>query len=79
MQITNEWVDMGIEQGLAKGLAKGRSEVVLRQLRRRFGELPPEFPERIGHLASAHVDDLAEALLDFKSVDDLKAWLASIP
>jgi len=58
------------------GEVTGRAKMVLRLLRRRFGELPPELPERLRHLTAEQLDDLAEALLDFSSLTDVTDWLA---
>ena len=50
--------------------------IVIRQLRRKVGTVPPAQLLKIQALDSTHLDDLAEALLDFSSLTDLEAWLA---
>ncbi len=65
MQIVTSWMRTGI------------ASTVLRQLKRKFGELDPEVSAQIHNLSSAQLEDLSEALLDFESVEDLTAWLAS--
>jgi predicted transposase YdaD len=66
-------------QGRLEGRQEGRQEgelsVALRQLRRRCGELNPQQEARIRALPLARLEALAEALLDFKGVADLAAWL----
>jgi predicted transposase/invertase (TIGR01784 family) len=52
--------------------------LVSRQLRRRFGELPSEVVEQISGLSLDQLGALGEALLDFQSIADLDAWLASL-
>ena len=64
MQVVNEWTEMGAVA------------LMLRQIRHRFGELPPELTDRIRQLTGAKVDEFAEALMDFKTVADAQAWLA---
>lgn len=50
--------------------------IVIRQLRRKVGTVPPAQLLKIQALDSTQLDDLAEALLDFSSLTDLEAWLA---
>jgi len=65
----------GIQQGEAIGLQKEASKLVLRQLKRRFGELPPHITETIQKLSVEKLEDLGEALLDFETHADLINWL----
>ena len=52
-------------------------ELVLRLLRRRFGDaLTAAHAARIEGLALTEAEALAEALLDFQTTGDLAAWLA---
>lgn len=70
--IYQEILAEGEQQGR---LAEGRS-LVLRQLNRRLGELPPALRTQIESLSLAQVENLAEALLDFQDIADLEAWLS---
>ncbi|HIK25990.1 MAG TPA: DUF4351 domain-containing protein, partial [Thermosynechococcus sp. M46_R2017_013] len=54
---------------------QGETVVILRLLRRRFGEMPPAVEERIRQLSVAQIEALAEALLDFTDLGELAAWL----
>ncbi|WNC86242.1 Rpn family recombination-promoting nuclease/putative transposase [Thermosynechococcus sp. QKsg1] len=63
------------EDGLQQGLQQGETLVVLRQLRRRFGELPAGLEERIRQLPVHQIEALAEALLDFTTLEEVFAWL----
>lgn len=60
-------------------LEEGKQEeallMVMRLLTRRFGTLAPEVQARLGELSIAHLEDLAEALLDFSEAADVMAWL----
>ena len=74
---------MGIEEGLAQGrqegiqqgIQQGRRSMLLRQLTRKFSVLPEGTIAQVSELSTHQVDDLAEALLDFNSLDDLVHWL----
>ena len=71
MELTNEW----IEQGVQKGLQEGR-DLVLRQLRRRVGAIPAKLTRQIDRLNDAEIIALGDALLDFTSPADAQRWLA---
>ncbi|MDX2254571.1 MAG: DUF4351 domain-containing protein [Pseudanabaenaceae cyanobacterium bins.39] len=48
---------------------------MLRLLNRRCGQLPIAKQAQIKSLPIATIESLAEALLDFKGMADLEAWL----
>jgi Domain of unknown function (DUF4351) len=54
---------------------RGEQTVIMRQLKRRVGELSVQVQDRIKSLPLAKLDNLADALLDFTSMEDLTAWL----
>jgi hypothetical protein len=66
----------GRAQGRAEGSLVGRRKLVLRQLRRRLGSVPAGLTKQIGALGNSQLDDLGEALLDFESTADARAWFA---
>ncbi|WP_228054456.1 Rpn family recombination-promoting nuclease/putative transposase [Gloeocapsopsis crepidinum] len=70
-EILAEGEQIGEQQGR---LAEGRS-LVLHQLNRRIGELPPDVRQQIESLSLEQLENLAEALLDFQQIADLEAWL----
>jgi predicted transposase YdaD len=65
----------GIAEGKAEGRLEGEMRVVLRQLERRCGVLPPPLLERVRGLSLERLEDLAEALLEFNGAADLERWL----
>ena len=67
MEITTSWEQMGI--------AQGKETLVVRQLRRRLGPVPDILTARLNTLTAAQLDDLGEALLDFRTAADLQQWL----
>ena len=73
MQITTSWMEQGLEQGLTR-----EKELVLRQLKRKLGQIAPVLESQIKALNIETVESLGEALLDFNSENDLKAWLESL-
>ena len=63
------------QEALAEGEAKGEIKLAIRQLNRRFGEIPQNLTERIRELPLNEIERLGEALLDFQSLSDLVSWL----
>ena len=66
-----------LQKGLQQGLQQGELAVVVRQLTRRLGTIPPEVRNLIQALPLPQLENLAEALLDFTNLNDLVAWLAA--
>lgn len=58
-----------------EGRVEKERSLILRQLQRRFGELPQQVRESVQTLCLEQLENLGEALLDFTSVADLQAWL----
>ncbi len=85
-EIKEEGREEGIEEGLKQGLKAGRKEgleaatfnLVMRQLSKRFGKIPPKIRTSISDLSLPVLEDLSEDLLDFNNVDDLVNWLAKV-
>jgi hypothetical protein len=69
----------GLREGRAEGLREGQRLVVERMLTRRFGALPPEVRARLATLTEGELTALADALLDFTSLAEVEAWLATPP
>jgi predicted transposase/invertase (TIGR01784 family) len=77
MEIVTSWMQQGIEQGIEQGREREAKAIVLRQLNRRVGELPEPVQLEISALPVTRLEALGEALLDFASLTDLEAWLAT--
>ncbi len=68
----------GMQEGRQEGIIEGQTALILRQVARRTGEIPPETTTRIRQLSLEQLEDLGEILLDFTSQEDLIAWLESV-
>ncbi len=79
MQIAGNWMKEGWEKGLLEGRQEGRREealrFTLRLLHRRVENLPLAVQKRVEKLPLEKLEALGEALLDFESLADLRAWL----
>ncbi len=73
--ILREGEARGLELGLAEGRTAEGKALVLKLLTRKLGSLSPEVTTRVSLLRLERLEALAEALLDFTSVEDLESWL----
>lgn len=62
---------------LAQGRQQGQFSLILRQLKRRIGEIEANDEISINGLSVEQLEALGDALLDFSSRDDLLAWFDS--
>ena len=60
----------GQAQGQTQGLVQGRAELVLRQLARRFGELPETLQTSLRHASIEELDRIGERLLTARSLEE---------
>jgi predicted transposase YdaD len=74
-QAVQQGVQQGIQQGIQQGRQQGEAYLLLRQLQRRFGEIPQNLEETIRNLPVERLEDLGLALLDFNTLTDLDNWL----
>ncbi|MDB9446483.1 DUF4351 domain-containing protein, partial [Anabaena sp. CS-542/02] len=65
-----------LEEGEQIGEQRER-RLVVRQLTRRVGELPPDIGAQLASLSLEELENLGEALLDFTSLLDLQSWLGN--
>lgn len=72
----------GIEDGrilgIKQGIIEGKLSLILRQISRLLGEISSETKASIRQLKSDQLENLAEAVLDFKTVEDLLVWLSKV-
>jgi len=64
------------ERGEARGEARAQQRLIVRQMARHIGEVPPAILSRLETLAPAQLDDLGVALFDLNSYADVEAWFA---
>ncbi|MBD2493390.1 DUF4351 domain-containing protein [Nostoc sp. FACHB-280] len=76
--IYQDILQKGLQQGEARGKRQEALGLILRQLKRRFGVIEPQTEQQIQTLSITQLEDLAEALLDFTSQNDLVNYLANL-
>jgi hypothetical protein len=62
-------------EGKAEGRQEGEANLVIRQLNRRFEEIPQNLREKILAMSVKQLENLGKSLLDFESLSDLVNWL----
>ncbi len=76
-----EGLQQGLQQGLQEGRQEGRQEealqLILRLLKKRFGDLGTEAQNLVSQLPLLLLEELTEAQVDFTNTADLQAWLAA--
>ena len=65
----------GMQEGEVLGRQKGEANLVIRQLNRRFEEIPQNLREKILAMSIEQLENLGESLLDFESLSNLVNWL----
>jgi len=93
MKDLDPWNQYGYEKGFAQGLAEARAEaraerfaegfaegssnIILRVLNRRFGDIDESVVQQIKCLSMPVLDRLIDEILDFQSSSDIEEWLAN--
>jgi predicted transposase YdaD len=75
LEIQQESEQVGEQRGEQRGRTEEARSLILRQLTRRVGILPPEIRSQVESLNLEKLESLGEALLDFSSGADLVEWL----
>jgi len=65
----------GREEGRLEGKEEGKRSLLKGQLERRFPEITSQLSTAIDGLNSQDLDNLSDAMWDFKTSDDLLNWL----
>lgn len=73
--IFDEYVDLGLQKGLQQGLQQGLLSLTLRQIQHQVGPLAEDIRAQISAFPAERLEMLGEALLDFRTPNDLTEWL----
>ena len=72
--MASEWTQKGVEQGEQQALERW-TQRLLRSLERKWGPLRPTVKQRLYVLPAQQVEQLTDAMLDFKKKSDVTKWL----
>jgi predicted transposase/invertase (TIGR01784 family) len=64
-------------EGRAEGKQEGEATLAIRLLTRRIGQISTSLSTQIRSLSVEQLENLAEALLDFETEEDLRQWLTN--
>jgi hypothetical protein len=68
--------ERGRSEGKLEGKIEGKSELVLKQLAKKFGCLPPEVRQQLAEAKPHQLDLIAEGIFDFRDLDDVLRYIA---
>jgi predicted transposase/invertase (TIGR01784 family) len=75
--IYQEWREEFLQEGRQEGQREEGLALVLRLLNRRIGIVEPDVEAQVRGLSLGQIEELGEALLDFRESADLQDWLRS--
>jgi len=70
-------IERGMKRGMEQGIQQGERSLLLRLPNRRLGMVSSELISQIDALPLSKLEDLREALLDFREEADLSSWFQS--
>lgn len=62
-------------EGKLEGNLEGKTDLILKQLSKKFGILPLDIRNKIGEAEQYQLDLIAEGIFDFQSIDDMRKYL----
>ncbi len=68
-------IERGIEQGIERGIEQGEQKIVKKLIKRRFNNVNFTLENRIDSLSVEQIENLADSIFDFQSLEDLINWL----
>ena len=64
----------GIEKGIEKGINKGKAELLIKQLLKKFKNIPAEYEDKIMNLPINIIDKIGMDIFDIDSVEELEEY-----
>jgi hypothetical protein len=71
LEITTSWE----QKGRAEGRAEGQADLLIRQLKKKFANVPAEIENQVRALPTEKLQELAEAIFDLETIKDIKRFL----
>lgn len=64
----------GIEEGIEKGIEKGKTDLLIRQLIKKFKIVPDEYKKKLMTLSQDTIEVIGTEIFDMESIEDLKKY-----
>ena len=63
-----------IQEGKELGFEEGKAAILMKQINKRFGRIPPALEHKLRASKPEVVDQFGESLFDFQSLEDVEKW-----
>ena len=73
-RLIQEGKEVGAEEGEVLGIKKGKATLLMKQINKRFGRIPPALEDKLRASNPEVVDQFGESLFDFQSLEDAEKW-----
>lgn len=70
-----EKIEEGIEKGIEQGIEIGKADLLIKQLSKRFKELPESYIEKIKLLSEDKLEEIGMDIFDMNNIEDLEKYL----
>ncbi|BDR68570.1 hypothetical protein K144316041_p10730 (plasmid) [Clostridium tetani] len=67
-------VEESIEKGRAEGIEEGKTEILIKQLIKKFKKVPEEYIQKIKTLSIDTIDIIALEIFDMEDIKDLEKY-----
>ncbi len=71
-----EGISEGKMEGKREGKREGQANILVRLLKKKFGHMPVEMENKVMAMPAEKLQQLAEAIFDLETIDDIKSFLS---
>lgn len=79
IELTTSWEEKGKTKGRIEGKIEGKLEgqatILIKLLKKKFGNIPADIDAQVKTLSEAKLQHLAEAIFDLETIDDVRIFL----
>ncbi|BCZ49055.1 hypothetical protein psyc5s11_51220 [Clostridium gelidum] len=62
------------EEGMEEGIEKGKTDLIIRQLIKKFKIVPDEYKKKLTTLSQDTIEIIGTEIFDMESIEDLKKY-----
>ncbi len=73
-EVEKRGIEKGMEKGIEKGINKGKAELLIKQLLKKFKNIPAEYEDKIMNLPINIIDKIGMDIFDIDSVEELEEY-----